>query len=399
MPDVNIFTKLTSVEDALEAFLNIISPIDRKYSVELEYADHRILASDIKAPKDFPHYDRCFMDGYAVMAEDTAGAGPDTPKLLKVTGGEKVSTGHCKWVHTGSALPEGADSVVKVEDTEAAEGAISVFQEAVKEQNFTPRGDIVKMGDTVFVEGRQLMPTDIAMIATLGLTEAEVYEKPKVLVIPTGDELVERGKAADPGHVNESNGLMCYLFVRRFGGKASIWDLVPDDVEKLRGALRSGIKYDLIVTSGGTSVGVRDHMHELVSDMGKVLVHGVGLKPGRPMGMGYIEEGDRRAPIIFLPGFPDACAVGAMTFVSSAVRKLGHYPPEKYPSAMAVLSGKIRTFQGSRSISKVLVKDGKAIPVNTVGPSPYKGEYAYAIIPDDNREHGEGDLIELKYLE
>ena len=288
---------------------------------------------------------------------------------------------------------------MKVEDTEAVDGAIRVFQEAVKGQNFTPKGNVVKKGDTVFVEGRQLMPTDIAMLATLGLTKVEVYEKPTVLVIPTGDELVERGEAAGPGHVNESNGLMCYLFVRRFGGKASIWSLVPDDMEKLKGALRSGLKYDLIVTSGGTSVGVRDHMHELVASMGKVLVHGVGLKPGRPAGMGYVEESGRRVPIVFLPGFPDACAVGAMTFVSSAVKKLGHYPPEKYPSATARLTGKIRTFQGSRSVSKVLVKDGEAVPVGTVGPSPYNGEYAYAIIPDDNKEYGKGDEVEIRYLE
>jgi len=142
------------------------------------------------------------------------------------------------------------------------------------------------------------------MLATLGITDVEVYEKPKVLVIPTGDELMERGKTAGPGEVNESNGIMCYLYARRFGGKASVWDLVPDDVEKLRDALRAGMKYDLIVTSGGTSVGRRDHMHELVESMGKVLVHGVGLKPGRPAGMGYIEENGRRVPIVFLPGFP-----------------------------------------------------------------------------------------------
>ncbi len=369
MPDVNIFTKLTSVEDALETFLNIISPVDRKYSVELEYADHRILASDIKAPKDFPHYDRCFMDGYAVMAEDTAGAGPGTPKLLRVTGGEKVSTGHCKWVHTGSTLPEGADSVVKVEDTEAADGAIRVFQEAVKGQNFTPKGDIIKMGETVFVEGRQLMPTDIAMLATLGLTEAEVYEKPKVLVIPTGDELVERGKAAGAGHVNESNGLMCYLFVRRFGGKASIWDLVPDDVEKLRGALRSGMKYDLIVTSGGTSVGVRDHMNELISAMGKVLVHGVGLKPGRPMGMGYIEEGGRRTPIIFLPGFPDACAVGAMTFVEPCGEKARALPASEI------------SFGYSRAVGQDQDISGKQIHLEGAGQGreSHSGKYRRAV--------------------
>ncbi|HTX44622.1 MAG TPA: molybdopterin molybdotransferase MoeA [Methanocella sp.] len=389
MPDVNIFIKLTSVEDALKIFLDTISPIGRKYMVELEYADNRVLASDIIAPKDYPHYDQCFMDGYAVVAGDTQGCSQARPKFLALTDGSRVSPGRCVQVHTGSALPEGADAVVRLEDAEVVAGGIRVLAEAPGGQFFTPRGNVVKKGDTVFIEGRQLKPTDIAMLATLGLTEVEVYERPKVLVIPTGDELIERGKEAGPGAVNESNGLMCYLYARRFGGKASVWDIVPDDAEKLKDALRAGLKYDLIVTSGGSSVGKRDYMRELVESMGTVLVHGVGLKPGRPTGMGYIEEGGRRVPIVFLPGFPDACAVGAMAFVSQAIRMLGHYPPLKYPSGRRKLSAKIKTFAGAKAVSKVLVRGDEAIPVSTVGPSPYPGEYAYVVLVGEGHEAGE----------
>jgi molybdopterin molybdotransferase len=397
MPDVNIFIKLTSVEEALKIFLDSVSPIGRKYMVELEYADNRVLASDIVAPKDYPHYDQCFMDGYAVVTGDTRGCNRDRPKFLALAEGVRVGPGRCVQVHTGSALPEGADAIVRLEDVEVIEGGIRVLAEASRGQYFTPMGNVVKEGDTVFIEGRQLKPTDIAMLATLGLTEAEVYEKPKVLVIPTGDELVERGKKAGPGAVNESNGLMCYLYARRFGGKASVWDIVPDDAEKLKEVLRAGLKYDLIVTSGGTSVGRRDHMHGLVESMGRVLVHGVGLKPGRPTGMGYIEEGGRRVPIVFLPGFPDACAVGAMAFVSQAIRKLGHYPPLKYPAGRGKLSAKIKTFAGAKSVSKVLVRGEEATPVSTVGPSPYPGEYAFVVL--DGEGHEAGDETEAIYYE
>ena len=399
MPRVNTFAKLATVGEAIDILLGSITPIARKYTVDLDYADNRILAADVVAPRDDPHYDQCFMDGYAVIAADTAGSSAASPKFLRLAEGDTVTPGTCRQVHTGSALPYGADAVVRLEEMDAARGGINVLQEAKAGQYFTPQGDVIKKGDVVFLEGRQLKPTDIAMLATLGLNAVEVYEKPRVLVIPTGDEVVERGKVAGPGEVNESNGLMCYLFVRRFGGKASVWDLVPDDVEKLKEALRTGLDYDLIVTSGGTSVGKRDHMHELVESMGKVLVHGVGLKPGRPMGLGYIEEVGRRVPIVFLPGFPDACAVGAMTFVSRAVEKLGHYPRRRYPGIEAEMLDGVTTFRGTVAVRKVVVDQGKARPVDTVGPSPYAGEYAYAVIPEDGKAIEKGDPACLRMLE
>ena len=383
MPQVDLFTKLTSVEEAMEALLSIIKPIGRSSSVGLENADNRILTRDVFAPRDFPHYDMGHMDGYAVRAEDTAGSGPGSPVLLKLSGVDRVSHGTCRWSHTGGALPEGADAVVRVEDTEEKENGVLIFHEVIKGENITPHGKTVRKGDLLYKKGMQLKPTSIAMLATLGFTEIEIYEKPKVLVIPTGDELIEQGKEAGPGNINESNGLMCYLLVRRYGGKAQVLSIVPDNVEMLAASLKRGLKYDLIVTSGGSSVGIRDHMREVISSMGKVLVHGVGLKPGRPMGFGYIEEGDVRVPIIFLPGFPDACAAGTMMFVDKAIKKLGHYPPGKYYSCEAVTTERIKSFPGTTAIAKVAVEGGKATPVGIIGPYPYDGESAYVIIPDD----------------
>jgi len=399
MPEVDLFTKLTGVEEATEALLSIINPIERSSSVDLENADNRILSRDVFAPRDFPHYDMSHMDGYAVRAEDTAGCGPGSPVLLKLSGSEQVSRGSCRWAHTGGALPEGADAVVRVEDTEAKENGVLIFHEAVKGDNITPRGKTVRKGDLLYKKGMQLKPTSIAMLATLGLTETEVYEKPKVLVVPTGDELIERGKVAGPGKINESNGLMCYMLVRRYGGKAQVLSIVPDNVEILAASLKRGLKYDLIVTSGGSSVGIRDHMREVISSMGKVLVHGVSLKPGRPMGFGYIEEGGARVPIIFLPGFPDACAAGAMMFVDKAIKKLGHYPTGKYYSCLAVMADKVKSFPGTTAVAKVAIEGGKAMPVGMVGPYPYDGESAYVVIPDDVGGLEAGDEARPIYLE
>ena len=398
MPAVTKSANLHSPEAALEAFLDTVIPVARASAVDLEYADNRVLSTDLVAPKDYPHYDLCFMDGFAVRAKDTAGARPGSGVVLRCPGGEEAGQGECVQVHTGSALPPGADAVVKVEDTEVVAGGIQIYREAASGDNFTPRGKSIRRGEIVFRAGMQLKPTNIALLASLGLTEVEVYDRPRVLIIPTGDELVERGRQAGPGSINESNGLMCQLLVKRYGGKPALWSIVPDNMEKLTEAVRAGLRYDLIVTTGGTSVGKRDLMPRIVASMGKIVVHGVGMRPGRPVGMGYVEEGERRTPIVFLPGFPDACAVSAMFFVCPAVRKLGRYPPLRYPTGAAIVAGTNHIGHRSRSITKVRVQDGKAMPVPTVGPAPLEGEYSYVITPE-NREHGEGEKVELKYLE
>jgi molybdopterin molybdotransferase len=174
---------------------------------------------------------------------------------------------------------------------------------------------------------------------------------------------------------------------------------VPDEIEKLTEAVRAGLGYDLIVTTGGTSVGERDLMPQIVASLGKVVVHGVGIRPGRPVGMGYVEEGDRKTPIVFLPGFPDACAVSAMLFVDRAVRKLGRYPPSRYVSGRADLSGDGPGPRASRSFVKVRVHEGKATPVGTVGPTPGEGEYAYMIVPEADERCRDGQPVDLLFLE
>jgi molybdopterin molybdotransferase len=391
--------KLASIEDALDAFLGLVRPVDRVARVELDYVDNRVLAEDIVASRDYPHYDRSFRDGYAVRSADTAGCRPGSGVLLALAEGSLVGTGQCKAVHTGSELPEGADAVVEVEHTRAEGGEVCILKEARPGDNYTPRGEIIGRGDPVFRAGLQLKPTNIALLATLGMASVAVYERPRVLVVPTGDELVERGKMAGAGAINESNGLMCQLLVRRYGGKPVVWDIVRDDPEKLAEAMRAGLEYDLIVTTGGTSVGRRDLMPGLVAAMGRVVVQGVGMRPGRPVGMGYVEEGSKRAPVVFLPGFPDACAAGAMFFVQHAVRKLGRYPPMRYAQGSAVLAAEASGQRAARSIVKVRVCDGEATPVGMVGPAPEGGEYAYLIVPEGGGGLRGGQRVDLLFME
>jgi molybdopterin molybdotransferase len=395
MPAADKSAKLATVEAALEAFLACVRPVSRTYRAELDFVDNRILSRDVAAPQDYPHYDRSYRDGYAVRAADTRGGGA----LLRPVPAGAVGPGECQWVHTGSELPPGADAVVRVEDTAEGPAGVRVASEARAGDNFTAPGAIFRRGDLLFRAGLQLKPTNIALLATMGMTGVEVYEKPRVLIIPTGDELVERGQKAGPGAINESNSLMCQLLVRRYGGKPSVWDIVPDDLEKLTEVARTGIDYDLIVTTGGTSMGVRDLMPQIVASMGKVVVHGVGIRPGRPVGMGYVENDDKRTPIIFLPGFPDACAVSTMLFVEKAVRKLGRYPPLRYACESAVPTAAASIQRAARSIVKVRVHDGKATPVATVGPAAEEGEYAYFIVPEGGDGLRDGQRVDLCFLE
>ncbi len=395
MPGVNKFAKLTRVEDALQTLLDICTPLRRSSKVDLEYADNRIVAKDIIAPRDYPHYDLSQVDGYAVRAVDTR----DDKRILMPAGGDIVSPGTYKQVHTGGALPEGADAIVKAEDTDPAGEGRAFYGKMKPGENFIPRGSVVREGDVVFGAGARLKPTDIAMLAKLGLTEVEVFDRPRVLVIPTGDEVIERGKTPGPGIVNESNGLMCFLLIKRYGGKPSLYDIVRDDPAKIAEVLRTGRHYDLIVTSGGTSVGVRDRIVEAVSSTGRVLIHGVGLKPGRPMGIGYVENDGIRTPVLFLPGVTEACAATTLTFVIPAIRKLGHYPALRPYREKARLTRSLRGFPGAKAFSKVRVEDGRATPELLIGEAAVPGERAYAIVPENVEKYGEGEEIEIIYLE
>jgi molybdopterin molybdotransferase len=202
--------------------------------------------------------------------------------------------------------------------------------------------------------------------------------------------------------MNESNGVMNYLYVKRYGGEPRVHDIVVDDREKLAAAIRQAAAYDLIVSTGGSSVGRRDLLPEVVSSIGKVLVHGVAIKPGRPVAMGFVEAGGKRTPIVCLPGYPAACAIDSLVFVDPAVKKLGRLPPAKYRTEKAVLSRKIASEAGYRTYTRVTVEGGTATPLRTKGAgilSSVSLADGYVIIPEDVEGREAGETVEVVYLE
>jgi molybdopterin molybdotransferase len=402
MPLESGFRALTSIEGALSVFLSSFDPISRTETVRLEDAGERSLASDVRAPRDVPHYDRSAMDGYAVLAEDTFGSSKDAGTILRLVSGDSIASGECKQVHTGSPIPRGADAVIMLEYVEASGDGIEALVQVSPGQNVGPRGEDVKRGEAVFHEGRQLKPSDVGLLASMGLTKVSVYERPRVLIVPTGEEIVPRGEEPGPGQMIESNGVMNYLYVKRFGGMPAVHGIVSDKKEALAAALGEGAAYDLIVTTGGSSVGRRDLIVDVLSSSGKALVHGVAIKPGKPVALGLVEANGKNIPIVCLPGYPAACAIDSMIFVDPAVKKLGHLPPTRYRMERAVLTRKVYSEPGFRTYTRVSIDDGRATPLRTKGSgvlSSIAQADGYVVIPEDVEGREAGEEVEVVFLE
>ncbi len=402
MPSTSGFRSLISIDSALNIFLSSFKPLTRTETVPLEEAGERVLAVYVLAPRDVPHYDRSAMDGYAVKASDTFGSSKDSGIILTLTTGDTIKKGECRQVHTGSPIPEGADAVVMLEYVEVLGGRIEVLSQVSPGQNVGLKGEDVKQGEPVFRKGRLLKPSDVGLLASMGFMEAAVYARPRVLIIPTGEEIVPRGMEPMPGQMNESNGVMNYLYVERYGGVPTVHGIVSDNKDDLAAALREGAAYDLIITTGGSSVGKRDLIAEVLSSIGEVLVHGVAIKPGKPIALGTVYTGDKKTPIVCLPGYPAACAIDSMVFADPAVKKLGHMPRSEYRTQRAVLARKIFSEPGYRTYTRVSIEGRTATPIRTKGAgvlSSVSHADGYVITPEDVEGYEAGEEVEVIFLE
>ncbi|NKE35841.1 molybdopterin molybdotransferase MoeA [Natronococcus sp. JC468] len=347
-------------------------------TVPLERADGRVLAAPITAARDVPHYRRAAMDGYAVRAADTFGASERSPEVLRI--GDRngdVGPDRAVRVHTGSALPDGADAVVMIEHVEELSdvGELEVGDAVAEGENVAPIGEDVAEGARLYEAGHRLRPSDLGLVRSVGYDRLEVAQRPTVGVIPTGEELVEGDPG--PGEVIETNGLTVSRLVERWGADATYRDVVTDDAEALRVAIQRDLTRDVVVTTGGSSVGERDLLPEVIDDLGEVLVHGVGLKPGHPVCLGIVEE----TPVLALPGYPVACIVNAVQFLRPTLRRLEGTTPDPHPTMPAVLERKIPSEPGTRTFARVRLEEREDPPAD---------EPAFAATP--TRASGSGVL-------
>ncbi|QSX00125.1 molybdopterin molybdotransferase MoeA [Haloterrigena alkaliphila] len=355
-------------------------------TIDVERADGRVLAAPVTAARSVPHYERAAMDGYAVRAADTFGASERSPEVLRIAEGigddADIGPETTARVHTGSALPEGADAVVMIERVEELEsvGELEVADAVAEGENVAPVGEDVEEGQHLYDAGHRLRPSDLGLLRSAGYARVAVAQRPTVGVIPTGEELV----AGDPGpgEVIETNGLTVSRLVERWGGRATYRDVVTDDPESLRVAIQRDLAKDVVVTTGGSSVGERDLLPEVIDDLGDVIVHGVGLKPGHPVCLGLVEE----TPVLALPGYPVACIVNAVQFLRPVLRWLEGTEPDPHPTTHARLERKIPSEPGTRTFARVRLEDRDPDDGEAFAP----GEPRYAATP--TRASGSGVL-------
>jgi molybdopterin molybdotransferase len=388
-----LFRSIVDLNTARNTFFDKIQPIKRIESIPIENAQNRVLASEVIAECDVPHYRRAAMDGYAVKAADTIGASTSSPVVFTLT--EKdISPVNCKRVHTGSAMPPGADAVVMLEDTRSMNTVVEVMAQVHPEKHVGGIGEDVAAGERLFSAGHQLRPWDLAVLVSTGIVDVEVFHRPLVTIIPTGEEVVERGTPLEPGQVWETNSLMTASFVRKIGGIPRISRIVTDDLQLIKRSILTGSDADMIIISGGTSVGERDYVPAAIETLGELLVHGVAISPGKPTALGVVKN----KPVLCMPGYPVAGLIALLVFGKEAIRILGHFP-KKMPELLRLpLKEKITSRQGYHTFVRVQIKQGEVEPLMASGAgilSSVARADGYVVVPPNVEGYSAGTVVDV----
>lgn len=385
----------TNVADAREQLLSQIAPVEATETVALDAADGRMLATEITAPRAVPHYDRAAMDGFAVRASDVVDASERAPVRLEIA--ESGGPDRAVAVDTGEAMPAGADAVVMVEQTERVGGEVVVFDAVAPGEDVGAKGEDVEDGEELFDAGHRLGPADLGLLRVVGIETVEVYRRPTVALIPTGEELVTADP--EPGEVIESNSLTIGKYVERWGGTAERFEPVTDDSEAIQDVLLEAAgDADLVLTLGGTSAGERDRVPGAVEAVGSVHGHGLALQPGHPVGFGEVDG----TPVVMLPGYPVGCLVAAMALVRPAIGRLAHRPVADLPTTEATLSRKIPSTVGTRTYARVALDDGVATPIRARGSgvlSSVTEADGWVVVPEETEGFPEGHTVAVENWE
>jgi molybdenum cofactor synthesis domain-containing protein len=307
------------------------------------------------------------MDGYAVIAEDTFGASRYEPKTLRVV--ETIYTGHVPGVHvhggqaseiaTGAPMPEGADAVVMVEETERA-GAdeVRIFTPVYPRQNVGKQGADIVHGQTVLRDGDVLNPSRIGAIAALGITDVEIYQRPSFAILSTGNEIVEPGAALRPGQIYDINRYTLSTIIAEHGGIPVAYKTAQDTIDDLERAIDQCLNEDVMVFSGGSSVGERDLILDVIGRRGEIVFHGIAVKPGKPTVFGTIEG----KAVFGMPGYPTSCLSNAYMLLVPALRRMAHLPPYHLRTITVPVAQRIVSTTGRHQFYTVRVVDGLAHP-------------------------------------
>jgi molybdopterin molybdotransferase len=350
------FQKLTPIDEALQKFFEaVVFWQPRAVVVPLNCALNRVLAENVVAEMDLPRFNRSAVDGYAVSARKTVGATQFKPKVFHLTNNSQIDVGDAKQIWTGNIVPEGADAVVMLEDTKLAKETVDVWSQVTPGENVSKKGEDVRKGDVAAEKGTRLRPQHLGLIAALGMSRIKVYDKPRIALLATGNELVELGTRLEGSQIFETNKLVLSAMCSDLGAEPLDLGIAKDDVDEISERLRIGLeKADAIITSGGTSVGGSDFVPDAVNKVAKpgVIVHGVAMRPGMPTALAVAQG----KPLLIFPGNPVAAMIGFEVFARPLIsRMLGLKREEPRLTVEAKMTRGVATALGRRNFVRVRV--------------------------------------------
>jgi molybdopterin molybdotransferase len=397
------FKELISVADALAMAVDSAVPIERTERVRLDAADGRVAAETVTASTDVPPFDRAAMDGYAVVAEDTLGAGRAEPRLFRLV--ERVYTGQvpartlargeCIEIATGAPMPRGADAVVMVEETEVGgDETIRVLTPVQPGQHVGRRGADISAGRPVVDRGAFINPSRVGAIAACGVVELDVYARPRVAILSTGNELVDPGGPLSPGRIYDINRFTLAAVIGRHGGVAVPHSAVPDTLPALSAALEAALAEDIVVFSGGSSVGERDLLIDILRSQGEVLFHGIAVKPGKPTAFGRV----KRKLIFGMPGYPTSCLSNAYVLLVPTLRRTARLPVFTPRTIQVRLARRIASSPGRHQFYTVRLEGDVAHPAFKASGDITSMSQAdgYIEIPAQTDIVEAGEIVEVK---
>ena len=359
-----MFRRLMTFDEAKKVVSERLKPEALgEEEIPLLEAYDRVLRENVVSALDIPPFNRSTVDGYAVKAEDTFGAEENQPVTLKMRGvvnvGEppkiRIRQGEAAEIVTGAPIPDGADAVVMVEDTHSEDVELRVYRAVTKDGNVMKRGTDIKKGETVLKAGQVLGASEVGVLAALGLTKVKVFKVPVVAVLSTGAEVTEPGKELPPGKIYDINAYSLSTAVRESGGKPVYLGVVPDDKAALRKTLvRALASADMVMTSGGVSVGPHDLTPQIVDSLGEpgVFVSGIAVKPGKPTTVALVG----RKPVFSLPGHPTSALLLFHLLARPVIQLMSGRTATAMKTVKALAGARMFSAKGRRTFVMVKLK-------------------------------------------
>jgi len=413
LSEYSFIEKLTPVDKALSVILPKLNIKPDCINCNIVEAVGKISAETVISPLDFPPYNRSAVDGFAVRAEDTYGASPSNPVILMVKGflgvsdtpdKYSISPGECVEVATGAPIPQGANAVIMAEYVrKVTADKVEIYTQVPPLANVSLKGEDLRKGDVIVRQGEKIRPWHVGLLATANIHTIRVFREIRAVVLGIGDELIPLGEKLQPGKIVSSTTYMVASFLQEKGVKVTCIKVLPDDLELIKKNVIDALKQaDMVITTGGTSVGLRDYTIRAVKSLNPdVIVHGLAIKPGKPTGLA-VKNGKL---ILMLSGYPVAALTGLIALFDRIIYHIYGTRPQPKPRVKGRLTRRVYVEPGVRGYVRVKVyeRDGEieVEPLMLTGSgilsTLIKGN-GLLVVPEELEGFDEGDLVEVELL-